>query len=881
VADRSTGPHKATTSASRSESSGRTPRLVPLWQHPLGDVFGTGDGKRAVMLTMLDRRIGPRDEDLEACRSSVEEITSLSKGASAKPDEWTRILRVVDVRRAGDGRIVLTTPLLEGLSLQDTLGSGRLSTARVIAIVRQLCHALRPVHRVGLHHGALSTASVILVTDKGRKDAVRLVDIGVGAIFVGPFGSEAMLDALPLTPEHGRKEELTPRSDIYRIGALAHTMLTGKAPFSDTSGEAVLRAHLERDPPALSGAAAALASVVSRCMSKDPAGRFDSVDALETAVCQAQADASISTVWDDLERPAGAPPPPQKASSLGGPASSLSKKIAPPPRTGGKDGPSPHKPSKPWQAAGGTASAPPRLPSLGAKPAPAVNEPSGTGPKTPPKSPSGRFGAVPPAKPVAASKPEAPKSAASAKPPGRAATQSGPHAAVPKPPGRAATKSGPHAAVPKPSVGAAPKREPEPAKGSQSAPVATGDQEQPATLEPVDAGRTPPTAKTETTPEPAKARSEQPGPVFVPPSKVAAKTETIARSPTPSEKVAAKVEASSESSTKLPEDTETPSGDAPSADAPDPDTPKIAAASGDAEKTDQPGESTEATLEFRKVDPTTLPARKSKHLPLYIGAGTIGIVLLAFAVLRSPDEPESEAVEGRTDRNMVAAAQTPGPGDARPDDAVPADEPALAPEPGEESPIEVVDSAHDDDEPKAGPEPEPTRAVQIEEEPADDDDDDDDDEPDDDLDEPDDDDDDESARTAEASPRPSSNTPSVPTQSASELAAAGKRARAAGNTTEAISLFRRALAKDSRNLTSLEGLALIYFNKGDYKKVVQYGKRAVALSPNNVEYRTLLGDAYFKLGRYADARVHYEKAAARGHAPAKTRLDKVEKKLKG
>ena len=50
-------------------------------------------------------------------------------------------------------------------------------------------------------------------------------------------------------------------------------------------------------------------------------------------------------------------------------------------------------------------------------------------------------------------------------------------------------------------------------------------------------------------------------------------------------------------------------------------------------------------------------------------------------------------------------------------------------------------------------------------------------------------------------------------------------------------------------------------------------------SPSNAKYRIRLGDAYFKLGRYSDAKTEYEKAASLGHPSADGRLAAVARKL--
>ena len=61
----------------------------------------------------------------------------------------------------------------------------------------------------------------------------------------------------------------------------------------------------------------------------------------------------------------------------------------------------------------------------------------------------------------------------------------------------------------------------------------------------------------------------------------------------------------------------------------------------------------------------------------------------------------------------------------------------------------------------------------------------------------------------------------------------------------------------------------------DEDAAVRYGKQLVALSSSTTSDRVALGDAYFKLGRTADAKAQYQKAASMGDATAKKRLAKL------
>ncbi|MBK8239722.1 MAG: protein kinase [Deltaproteobacteria bacterium] len=105
-----------------------------------------------------------------------------------------------------------------------------------------------------------------------------------------------------------------------------------------------------------------------------------------------------------------------------------------------------------------------------------------------------------------------------------------------------------------------------------------------------------------------------------------------------------------------------------------------------------------------------------------------------------------------------------------------------------------------------------------------------------------------------------------------ELLAGAASARRAGRRAEAAHAFKEVAELDPDNLQALEALTRLAFDRADFTQAVRWGKRAVAAAPGSARNRIALGDAYFKLGRRADAKAQYEKAERLGHALAKRRL---------
>jgi len=54
-----------------------------------------------------------------------------------------------------------------------------------------------------------------------------------------------------MAPEQIRAEEVGPWTDVYGLGCVIYTALSGSAPFAAKTGMGVLWAHIQEDPPPL------------------------------------------------------------------------------------------------------------------------------------------------------------------------------------------------------------------------------------------------------------------------------------------------------------------------------------------------------------------------------------------------------------------------------------------------------------------------------------------------------------------------------------------------------------------------------------------------------------------------------------------------------
>lgn len=167
-------------------------------------------------------------------------------------------------------------------------------------ILREVAWALAAAHAAGVLHRDVSVENVLLERRTGR---AMLVDFGIAA--ERSQGEAGPLVGTPayLAPELIHGEPPSERSDLYALGIVGWTMLTGRVPFNDDDPAQVLLRHVREPIPPLSRAAAAtpgrLARGVESLLHKDPAARPDRV---ETWLAMLEGNPGAATLAPPLDR---------------------------------------------------------------------------------------------------------------------------------------------------------------------------------------------------------------------------------------------------------------------------------------------------------------------------------------------------------------------------------------------------------------------------------------------------------------------------------------------------------------------------------------------------------------------------------------------------
>ena len=183
-----------------------------------------------------------------------------------------------------DGRLYVTMRLVDGRDLQALLNSGPLKPERAVAIIEQVAAALHATHQVGLVHGDVRPANILLTDD----DFAYLIGFDIAHPAAETGLTNAAVGSLFYTaPEQFSTGAIGPRSEIYALACVLYQTLTAELPFPGTTLEQLAVAHMITPPPRpcqLNPAVPqAFDDVIATGLAKEPGQRFPTAQDLAAA----------------------------------------------------------------------------------------------------------------------------------------------------------------------------------------------------------------------------------------------------------------------------------------------------------------------------------------------------------------------------------------------------------------------------------------------------------------------------------------------------------------------------------------------------------------------------------------------------------------------
>ncbi|MEV7143523.1 serine/threonine-protein kinase [Streptomyces tauricus] len=217
------------------------------------------------------------DASLSAAESRLQRERTLREARAIAQLRHPHIIVVHDVVEQ-DERPYIVMDLLEGGSLAERISrSGPVGPVEAARMGIDLLSALSKAHDAGVLHRDLKPANVLLTLD----GIVVLTDFGVAQVAGATTLTES--GSFVGSPEYTAPERMSglrtgPESDLWSLGALLCTALSGESPFRRDSLGGTLHAVVVDDilPPAAAGP---LLPVVRGLLERDPERRLDAVEA--------------------------------------------------------------------------------------------------------------------------------------------------------------------------------------------------------------------------------------------------------------------------------------------------------------------------------------------------------------------------------------------------------------------------------------------------------------------------------------------------------------------------------------------------------------------------------------------------------------------------
>jgi len=229
----------------------------------------------------LERTVALKFLPPELTRDPVAKARFLQEARAASALDHPNICTIHEVGETDDGQLFLVMTCYDGETLKRRIEHGALPLDEALDIAKQIAQGLAKAHRLGIVHRDIKPANIIVTTD----GIVKILDFGLAKL-AGAAGLTRAGFCLGtpayMSPEQARGE-VDHRTDLWSLGVVLYEMVTGSAPFTGDSDQAIIYSLLTEEPKAPSllrpDVPRELERVLQGMLAKDPGDRYPTVEA--------------------------------------------------------------------------------------------------------------------------------------------------------------------------------------------------------------------------------------------------------------------------------------------------------------------------------------------------------------------------------------------------------------------------------------------------------------------------------------------------------------------------------------------------------------------------------------------------------------------------
>ena len=260
----------------------------PVGAGGMGEVYLADDTRlqRKVALKFLPAHFTQQQNHLRRFQQEALTVAALSH---------PNVCTIHEVIETGQRRHCIVMEYVDGMTLRDRIGNGRMTVSEALEVAIQVASALASAHAAGIVHRDIKLENIML-----RRDGyVKILDFGLAKLTEREISldteaqTQMLINTTPgvvmgtvyyMSPEQARGLPVDARTDVWSLGVVLYELVTGKKPFDGPTTTDIIISIAEREPAPLSNhvadVPARLEEIVRKALAKDREQRYRTAEDL-------------------------------------------------------------------------------------------------------------------------------------------------------------------------------------------------------------------------------------------------------------------------------------------------------------------------------------------------------------------------------------------------------------------------------------------------------------------------------------------------------------------------------------------------------------------------------------------------------------------------